>query len=152
MSCQTTVSHFLEQNFPRSRLARVQICCGWSTSDLWQMCKGYRFSTATYEFLATEDTNRDRVNDILFVLRSSEGSQNNTCTGAGMASSSHLITQKVASVCVLSKLLSSLYFFRSTIAMCVFHSSGWDRWKWPVGVSVVPRISLGSVWSESGCK
>lgn len=41
---------------------------------------------ATYDFLATEDTNRDKVKDILFVLRSSEGSQNNTCTGAGLES------------------------------------------------------------------
>lgn len=44
------------------------------------------FSTATYDFLATEDTNRDKIKDILFVLRSSEGSQNNTCTGAGKTS------------------------------------------------------------------
>ncbi|XP_011602274.2 protein FAM234A [Takifugu rubripes] len=41
---------------------------------------------ASYDFLATEDTNRDKVNDILFVLRSSKGSQNNTCTGAGLPS------------------------------------------------------------------
>uniref|UniRef100_H3BW15 Family with sequence similarity 234 member A n=1 Tax=Tetraodon nigroviridis TaxID=99883 RepID=H3BW15_TETNG len=41
---------------------------------------------ATYDFLAIEDTNRDKVNDILFVLQSSEGSQNNTCTGAGLPS------------------------------------------------------------------
>lgn len=43
-------------------------------------------STATYDFLATEDTNRDKVKDILFVLRSSESRQNNTCTGAGKTS------------------------------------------------------------------
>lgn len=86
MSCQTTVSHFLEQNFPRSRFAQLQVSlvgrpqiCG----NLWGLLL---FSTATYDFLATEDTNRDKVKDILFVLRSSEGSQNNTCTEAGKTS------------------------------------------------------------------
>lgn len=93
MSCQTTVSHFLEQNVPRSRFARVQVSLvGWR-QNCGKCVKTIAFSTATYDFLATEDTNGDKVKDILFVLRSSEGSQNNTCTGAGMTCTSHLITQ-----------------------------------------------------------
>lgn len=48
-------------------------------------------STATYDFLAIEDTSRDKVMDVLFVLRNTEGSENNTCAGAGMNCSSILI-------------------------------------------------------------
>lgn len=50
-------------------------------------------SAASFDFMATEDTNRDKVNDILFVLRSSKVSQNNTCAGAGKTCASYLITQ-----------------------------------------------------------
>lgn len=42
--------------------------------------------SATYDFLAVEDTNKDKVSDVLFVLKSSEGSQNTTCVGAGLQS------------------------------------------------------------------
>lgn len=38
----------------------------------------------TYDFIATEDANKDKVMDVLVVLRQNEGSQNNTCSGAGM--------------------------------------------------------------------
>ncbi|KAJ0060172.1 hypothetical protein NL108_004019, partial [Boleophthalmus pectinirostris] len=33
----------------------------------------------TYDFLAVEDASKDKVMDVLFVIKSSEGSQNNTC-------------------------------------------------------------------------
>lgn len=148
-------------SFPGTEHSPKQVCTSTGLVGWLQNCgkcvKTIAFSTETYEFLATEDTNRDKVNDILFVLQSSEGSQNNTCTGAGMTYNSHLITvgsteRERERVCVFYLNLPSLYFSRSTIAVCVFHSSGWDRWKCPVGVSIVPWISLGSVWSGSGCK
>lgn len=41
---------------------------------------------ATYDFLAIEDTSKDKVLDVLFVLKAAEGSQNNTCVGAGLLS------------------------------------------------------------------
>lgn len=41
---------------------------------------------ATYDFLAIEDTSKDKVMDVLFVLKSTEGSENNTCVGAGLPS------------------------------------------------------------------
>ncbi|KAM3592365.1 uncharacterized protein V6R79_017319 [Siganus canaliculatus] len=45
------------------------------------------FSEAeTYDFLAIEDTNKDKVMDILFVLKNTQGSLNNTCAGAGLPS------------------------------------------------------------------
>ncbi|XP_070847275.1 protein FAM234A [Chaetodon trifascialis] len=45
------------------------------------------FSEAvTYDFLAIEDTSRDKVMDVLFVVKNTEGSQNNTCAGAGLPS------------------------------------------------------------------
>ncbi|XP_041818713.1 protein FAM234A [Chelmon rostratus] len=45
------------------------------------------FSEAvTYDFLAIEDTSRDKVMDVLFVIKSTEGSQNNTCADAGLPS------------------------------------------------------------------
>ncbi|KAG7264989.1 hypothetical protein CRUP_017149, partial [Coryphaenoides rupestris] len=34
---------------------------------------------ATYDFLAFEDANKDKVMDVLFVLKDTEGTQNNTC-------------------------------------------------------------------------
>ncbi|XP_068610550.1 protein FAM234A isoform X2 [Brachionichthys hirsutus] len=40
---------------------------------------------ATYDFLAIEDTSRDKVNDVLFVLKT-QGNQNNTCSAAGLPS------------------------------------------------------------------
>ncbi|XP_068160935.1 protein FAM234A [Antennarius striatus] len=40
---------------------------------------------ATYDFLAVEDTSRDKVNDIMFVLKT-QGIQNNTCSAAGLSS------------------------------------------------------------------
>uniref|UniRef100_A0A8C6WE06 Family with sequence similarity 234 member A n=1 Tax=Neogobius melanostomus TaxID=47308 RepID=A0A8C6WE06_9GOBI len=42
--------------------------------------------TATYDFIAIEDVNKDKVMDVLFVLKSSEGSQNNSCVGEGLQS------------------------------------------------------------------
>ncbi|CAL1599188.1 unnamed protein product [Knipowitschia caucasica] len=42
--------------------------------------------TATYDFLAIEDANKDKVMDVLFVVRSSEVSQNKTCAGKGLPS------------------------------------------------------------------
>ncbi|XP_071318388.1 protein FAM234A [Trachinotus anak] len=41
---------------------------------------------ATYDFLAIEDASSDKVMDVLFVLKMSEGSQNNTCADAGLPS------------------------------------------------------------------
>ncbi|XP_059180612.1 protein FAM234A [Centropristis striata] len=41
---------------------------------------------ATYDFLAIEDTSKDKVMDVLFVLKATEGSQNNSCAGAGLPS------------------------------------------------------------------
>ncbi|KAM4623349.1 protein FAM234A isoform 1-T2 [Polymixia lowei] len=41
---------------------------------------------ATYDFLAIEDANKDKVMDILFVLKDKEGSQNNTCVDEGLPS------------------------------------------------------------------
>ncbi|XP_071782818.1 protein FAM234A [Centroberyx gerrardi] len=41
---------------------------------------------ATYDFLAIEDANKDKVMDVLFVLKDEEGSQNNTCANAGLPS------------------------------------------------------------------
>lgn len=45
-------------------------------------------ATATYDFLAFEDASKDKVMDVLFVLRNTEGSQNNTCADAGIKCSS----------------------------------------------------------------
>lgn len=42
--------------------------------------------TATYNFIAIEDASKDKVMDVLFVIKSSEGSQNNTCEGEGLQS------------------------------------------------------------------
>lgn len=42
--------------------------------------------SATYDFLAVEDASKDKVMDVLFVLRSSEGSQNNSCIAEGLPS------------------------------------------------------------------
>ncbi|XP_054454876.1 LOW QUALITY PROTEIN: protein FAM234A [Anoplopoma fimbria] len=45
------------------------------------------FSEATtYDFLAIEDASKDKVMDVLFVLKNTEGSQNNTCADAGLPS------------------------------------------------------------------
>ncbi|KAG8009092.1 hypothetical protein GBF38_011701 [Nibea albiflora] len=41
---------------------------------------------ATYDFLAIEDTSKDKVMDVLFVLKSTEVSQNTTCAAAGLPS------------------------------------------------------------------
>ncbi|XP_035527502.1 protein FAM234A [Morone saxatilis] len=41
---------------------------------------------ATYDFLAIEEASKDKVMDVLFVLKNTEGSQNNTCAGAGLPS------------------------------------------------------------------
>lgn len=40
----------------------------------------------TYDFLAVEDANKDKVKDMLFVLRDAQGTQNNTCVDAGLSS------------------------------------------------------------------
>lgn len=42
--------------------------------------------TATYDFLAVEDTSKDKVMDVLFVVKSSKGSNNNSCVGEGLQS------------------------------------------------------------------
>ncbi|KAK0140696.1 Protein FAM234A [Merluccius polli] len=41
---------------------------------------------ATYDFVAFEDANKDKVRDVLFVLKDTEGTQNNTCAGKGLPS------------------------------------------------------------------
>ena len=43
--------------------------------------------TATYDFLAIEDANKDKVMDVVFVLKEAGGSQNNTFAGEGAAMS-----------------------------------------------------------------
>lgn len=42
--------------------------------------------SATYDFLGVEDANKDKVMDVLFVLKSSNGSLNNSCAGEGLPS------------------------------------------------------------------
>ncbi|XP_028989911.1 protein FAM234A [Betta splendens] len=44
------------------------------------------YPAATYDFLAIEDASDDKVMDVLFTRRAPEGSQNNTCAGAGLPS------------------------------------------------------------------
>lgn len=83
------------RTFPEAGVHKFSLV-GW-VQNCARCVKTTASSTATYDFLATEDTNRDKVNDILFVLRSSEGSQNNTCTGAGMKHCKRYCTK---SVCV----------------------------------------------------
>ncbi|CAL8305116.1 unnamed protein product [Lota lota] len=41
---------------------------------------------ATYDFLAIEDANKDKVMDVVFVLKDTEGTKNNTCAGEGLPS------------------------------------------------------------------
>lgn len=41
-------------------------------------------STASYDFLAIQDASKDKVMDVLFVLRETEGTLNNTCADAGV--------------------------------------------------------------------
>lgn len=41
---------------------------------------------ATYNFLAIEEASKDKVMDVLFVLKGTEGSQNKTCGDAGLPS------------------------------------------------------------------
>lgn len=43
-------------------------------------CTSFLSITATYDFLAIEDTSKDKVMDVLFVLK---GSQNISCFDAG---------------------------------------------------------------------
>lgn len=38
-------------------------------------------------------------------------------------------------------------FFRSALPMSICVSSGWDRWRYPVGVSTASSVPLGPVWS-----
>ncbi|XP_029933323.1 protein FAM234A [Myripristis murdjan] len=40
----------------------------------------------TYDFLAIQDASKDKVMDVMFVLKDKEGSQNNTCTDEGLLS------------------------------------------------------------------
>lgn len=40
-------------------------------------------TTATYDFLAIEDANKDKVMDVLFVVKSAVGSLNQSCPEAG---------------------------------------------------------------------
>ncbi|KAM9837320.1 protein FAM234A isoform 1-T2 [Aulostomus maculatus] len=44
------------------------------------------FGAATYDFLAIEDASKDKVMDVLFVIKDTEGSLNNTCKDAGLPS------------------------------------------------------------------
>lgn len=41
-------------------------------------------TTATYDFLAIEDASKDKVMDVLFVLKNTEGSKNSSCADAGI--------------------------------------------------------------------
>ncbi|XP_056285502.1 protein FAM234A [Pseudoliparis swirei] len=41
---------------------------------------------ATYDFLAIEDVSKDKVMDVLFVLKNTEGSRNSSCDAAGLPS------------------------------------------------------------------
>ncbi|XP_036437014.1 protein FAM234A [Colossoma macropomum] len=43
-------------------------------------------NAATYDFLAMGDANKDKVQDVLFIYKSSEGSMNHTCSGEGLPS------------------------------------------------------------------
>ncbi|XP_066539067.1 protein FAM234A isoform X2 [Hoplias malabaricus] len=43
-------------------------------------------NAAAYDFLALGDANRDKVQDVFFIYKSSEGIMNNTCTGRGLPS------------------------------------------------------------------
>ncbi|KAM8889086.1 protein FAM234A [Synchiropus picturatus] len=48
--------------------------------------RNFAGAAAAYDFLAIEDANKDKVMDVLFVIKGSEGSLNNTCGGAGLSS------------------------------------------------------------------
>lgn len=39
---------------------------------------------ASYDFLSIQDASKDKVMDVLFVLRNTEGTLNNTCADAGV--------------------------------------------------------------------
>ena len=61
-------------------------------------------TTVTYDFLAIEDTSKDKVMDVLFVFKDTEGSKNNTCAGAGTKCSPVLINMFWGLHCIV-------YFF-----------------------------------------
>ncbi|XP_053197156.1 protein FAM234A [Scomber japonicus] len=44
------------------------------------------FEAATYDFVAIEDTGKDKVMDVLFILKNADGSENKTCDSAGLPS------------------------------------------------------------------
>lgn len=46
---------------------------------------------ATYDFLAVEDTNEDKVLDVLFIYKDSEASRN-TCLSEGKPKNTHVLT------------------------------------------------------------
>lgn len=152
LSCPTTVSNFLEQDFLWSRC--VQLCAFYCLVAFKWLTTTFSFSfTVTYDFLAIEDASRDKVMDVLFVLRNTEGSQNNTCAGAGMKCSPifNIIfwgNKRWIALYVCFVLIQRYCVFsRSAIAMCVCVSNGWDRWSDPVGASTGSWVPLGPVWS-----
>lgn len=80
------------RTFSEASAYNCALFIAWLFLNVWLTAAGSFSVAAAYDFLTTEDTSRDKVKDILFVLSSSEGSQNNTCADAGITCSSSLLT------------------------------------------------------------
>lgn len=145
LSCQTTVSHFLEQDFLWSRC--VQLCA-------FYCLVAFKWLTTTTLFF---------LHSNLWLL-SYWGCKQGQGDGCPFCPQRHR-RQSEQYVCwcryeVFSNLdgLPYMFFFllliqrycvfsRSAIAMCVCVSGGWDRWSNPVGASAGSWVPLGPVWS-----
>lgn len=60
------------------------MCFLWSANDANVGLTSLFSATATYDFVAIEDTGKDKVLDVLFILKNADGSENKTCDSAGI--------------------------------------------------------------------
>lgn len=109
-------------------------------------------STASYDFLSIQDASKDKVMDVLFVLRDTEGTLNNTCADAGVTFASVVwcfVWRKVGSPsaqCFVRLTGNVFVLSRVAVALCVYVGLRRDRRRDLVGAATAAWISLGSMW------
>lgn len=84
LSRPTTVPRVMEQDLQWFRLGQRCADGELVASARWPDRVFCFHPTASYDFLSIQDASKDKVMDVLFVLRDTEGTLNNTCADAGV--------------------------------------------------------------------
>lgn len=153
LSCQTSVSCVLEQDFPWSRCP--QSCASdclvvfkWGTN-----CSSLLFLHRNLWLFGHWRYKQGQSDGCPFCpQKQGRQSEQHVCWCRYELFLNFLLQflkkQELNCLKCLFCVTQRCFFSRSAVTMCVLVSCGWDRWSEPLGASAGSGVPLGPVWSE----